>query len=545
MKRSSDHIDGDAIISSGLEWKCGLNVKTTVALLLSLLFLAFLVLRDPPSSDSVWNRVKPPKVMEDDHILRPNDAPGDSLLAGLLPSGFDRESCLSRHQSVLYHKKLKRQPSSYLISRLRSYEALHRRCGPHTESYKNNVGLLINSAGNNSHSDGCNYLVWIAFSGLGNRILTLASAFLYAVLTNRVLLVDPGNNIIPNLFCEPFPNTSWYLPKDFPFSNQFKTFDQNSTFCHGYMLKHNISAIILPFIYVHLIYDIDQHHKLFYSDKEQIFLEKIPWVVIRTDEYFVPSLFLIQSFKKDLENMFPDKDSVFHLLGRYLIHPTNPVWGLITRYYQAYLATADEKIGIQIRVFERETGPFQHILDQIISCTMKQHILPQIYHQEEDYPISIAANSSEIINIKNKKKVKAVLVTSLSPWYSEQIKNMYSEHPTLTGEVVGIFQPSQEEYQRTEDLRHNMKALAEIYLLSMSDVLVTSGWSTFGYVAQSLGGLRPWILYKPENRTAPEPPCRRAMSMEPCFHDPPSYDGADPHVKPCEDRSWGLKLVAA
>ncbi|KAL3528415.1 hypothetical protein ACH5RR_007737 [Cinchona calisaya] len=99
-----------------------------------------------------------------------------------------------------------------------------------------------------------------------------------------------------------------------------------------------------------------------------------------------------------------------------------------------------------------------------------------------------------------------------------------------------------------------MKAWAEIYLLSWTDKLVTSGWSTFGYVAQSLGGLKPWILYKPENQTAPDPPCQRAVSMEPCFHAPPTYDcrgnrGIDidellvPHVQHCEDRSWGLKLV--
>jgi xyloglucan fucosyltransferase len=100
---------------------------------------------------------------------------------------------------------------------------------------------------------------------------------------------------------------------------------------------------------------------------------------------------------------------------------------------------------------------------------------------------------------------------------------------------------------------HNRKAWAEMYLLSLTDVLVTSAWSTFGYVAQGLGGLRPWILYKTENDTAPDPPCRRAMSMEPCFHAPPFYDckakkGIDtgtlvPHVRHCEDISWGLKVV--
>lgn len=66
-------------------------------------------------------------------------------------------------------------------------------------------------------------------------------------------------------------------------------------------------------------------------------------------------------------------------------------------------------------------------------------------------------------------------------------------YPTVTGEMVGIYQPSQEGYQQTENPQHNQKAWAEMYLLSLSDILVTSSWSTFGYVAQGLGGLKPWI----------------------------------------------------
>ncbi|KAM2534584.1 hypothetical protein TB1_020287 [Malus domestica] len=63
-----------------------------------------------------------------------------------------------------------------------------------------------------------------------------------------------------------------------------------------------------------------------------------------------------------------------------------------------------------------------------------------------------------------------------------------------------------------------------MYLLSLCDVLVTSARSTFGYVAQGLGGLKPWIRYKPENRSTPDPPCGRVRSMKPCFHDPHFYD---------------------
>lgn len=158
-----------------------------------------------------------------------------------------------------------------------------------------------------------------------------------------------------------------------------------------------------------------------------------------------------------------------------------------------------------------------------------------------------------IISPPTNQKIKAVLMTSLSSGYLEKIRNIFWEYPTVTGDIIRVYQPSHEMYQQTEKKMHNRKAWAEMYLLSLTDKLVTSSWSTFGYVAQGLGGLKPWILYKPENQTAPDPPCRRAMSMEPCFHGPPFYDckkktGIDagalvPHVRHCEDMSWGIKLV--
>ncbi|KAF9624827.1 hypothetical protein IFM89_014212 [Coptis chinensis] len=214
------------------------------------------------------------------------------------------------------------KPSSHLKTMLRKYEDLHRRCGPYTESYNKTVKKL--KSGHHITSTDCNYVVWISYSGLGNRILTLASAFLYALLTDRVLLVDRGKDI-DDLFCEPF--------------------------------------------------------------------------------------------RRNLENL-----------------------------------------------------------------------LPEVSVQEP------------IVTPSGNRKSKAVLMTSLKAQFDPQAHG----------------QP-------------------------------------FGYVAQGLGGLKPWILYKPENSTAPDPPCSRAMSMEPCFHAPPFYDckaktGIDtgaivPHVRHCEDMSWGLKLV--
>ena len=252
----------------------------------------------------------------------------------------------------------------------------------------------------------------------------------------------------------------------------------------------------------------------------------------------------MSSFEQELNLLFPKKDTIFHFLGRYLFHPTNNVWGLITRYYDAYLAKADERISIQIRVFYKGTSLFQIILDQILSCALKEKLLPNVNRKQHD-----------VITATGNQKSKAVLMTSLSSGYYEKLRDMYFEHPTETGDLISVYQPSNEVNQQTDKLVHDQKALAEMYLLSFSDVLITSSRSTFGYVAQGLGGLKSWLLYKPEeNKTVLDSGCRRVMGMEPCFHDPTLYDckrksvidiGGDsvPHLRHCEDVSEGIKIV--
>ncbi|XP_018510129.1 probable fucosyltransferase 8 isoform X3 [Brassica rapa] len=261
--------------------------------------------------------------------------PRDKLIGGLLTEDFDEESCLSRYHSSLYRKPSPYKPSQYLLSKLRSYEMLHKRCGPGTKAYKEATKNLGHDQNLNTSVGECRYIVWIAVYGLGNRILTLSSLFLYALLTERIILLDQRTDI-SHLFCEPFPE------------------------------------------------------------------------------------------------------------------------------------------------------------------------------------------------------------------YSENLRTMYWEGPSSTGDMVQVYQPSQEMYQQTDKKLHDQKALAEIYLLSLTDKLVTSNSSTFGYVAQGLGGLRPWILYKPKNQTNP---CVKAISMEPCFLRAPIYGCQAKTVKitrfvrPCEDRLTGLKLV--
>ncbi|XP_072953086.1 probable fucosyltransferase 8 [Typha angustifolia] len=475
------------------------------------------------------------------------DARKHKLLGGLLSPDFDEQSCVSRYKSALYRKASPLLPSSYLSARLRKYEALHKKCGPNTTLYKKSVEQL--KSNHSVENLECNYMVWTPYNGLGNRMLTIASAFLYALLTNRVLLIQVTDES-HDLFCEPFPGTSWVLPSDFPIKDMSSN-HRNSPVTYGNMIKNkviNLSAnssveSVPPYVYIYLVDDYKHFDGLFFCEEEQLFLNKVNWIVLQSDIYLVPSFFLWTQYKDELQQLFPAKDTVFHHLGRYLFHPTNSVWALITRYYESYLAQAEERIGLQIRTFNWPRISFEEFYKQVISCSLREKLLPNITDDEQSY-LSRSSNTG---------KPKAVLVVSLYGRYYEQIKSMYYDHPTTTGEIISVFQPTHAEQQHTEKRDHNQKALAEIYLLSLVDVLVTSSFSTFGYVGQSLGGLRPWVLLWPQNEKAPDPPCGRALSMEPCFLNPFYFDckskkEIDPgslvrYIRHCEDRVSGVKLV--
>ena len=179
-------------------------------------------------------------------------------------------------------------------------------------------------------------------------------------------------------------------------------------------------------------------------------------------------------------------------------------------------------------------------MDQILACILQENLLTEVDKQKL------------IASPKKNQRSKAILITSLHSEFYENMRNMYWTFPTTTGEIIGVYQASHEEYQHFGDNMHNLKAWVEMNLLSLSNVLVTSSWSTFGYVAQGLGGLKPWILYRPENLKKTDPACHQGMSMEPCLHIPPTYDckakvdvdmgNVVSYVKHCEDVTSGLEL---
>ncbi|PWZ44415.1 Galactoside 2-alpha-L-fucosyltransferase [Zea mays] len=539
-----------------------LVIVVTVFAALLLAVVLFGVRLTPLGANNTWVsagvRVVLKAVSDSDHGTGPLATvpdPSDRLLGGLLSPDFDESSCLSRYSAALYRRPSLHAVSTYLVSALRRYESLHRRCGPGTPGYARAVELLRAnaSAAASSSSGSCSYAVWAPIEGLGNRMLSITSAFLYALLTDRVLLLHSsgGGGDLDGLFCEPFPGSTWILPGDtgFPIRGIERLTDRYHHQSLGSVLRRGEDPGAAPWLYVHLRHDYtkDSRDQQFFCDDVQARLGAVPWLVFRSDNYFVPGLFLVPRHEAELARMFPRRDVVFHHLGRYLFHPSDTVWGMVTQYHDSYFASADERVGIQVRRFYWAPISTDDLFAQILNCSQREDILPSV-----GVPAAKGGSDGQ-----QPAKQKAVVVVSLHGEYSEKLRDLYQGHGGAAGgqEAVSVHQPTHLGSQRSGEQQHNQKALAEMVLLSFSDALVTSAVSTFGYVGQGLAGLRPWVLTSPVDRKGPGMPlpCRRAATVEPCFHAPLDYDCRAKakgdagrrvrHIRHCEDFPRGVQLV--
>jgi xyloglucan fucosyltransferase len=218
---------------------------------------------------------------------------------------------------------------------------------------------------------------------------------------------------------------------------------------------------------------------------------------------------------------------------------------MVTHYQGSYFTGADERVGVQVRVFKWAPISVDELHGQILACVQRENILPGAGG------VTAATNATTTGSAKR----KAVVFASLYNEFSEKLRDLYSERGAAGGEVVSVFQPSHLGAQRFGDGQQNQKAFAEMVLLSFADVTVTTAASTFGYVSQGLAGRRSWVLAGPVRGKAPGTACRLAHTIEPCFHTPPNYDcrakarGDDGKVVrylrhcDCEDFPQGVQLV--
>jgi xyloglucan fucosyltransferase len=94
--------------------------------------------------------------------------------------------CLARTQHLLYRRDPERfAPSPAFTKAWDRYVTMHRACS----QGKNWTHVFLHERNNKAND--CNYLIVMkGVGGLGNKLLSLTSAFAYGLVTDRVVLVE-------------------------------------------------------------------------------------------------------------------------------------------------------------------------------------------------------------------------------------------------------------------------------------------------------------------------------------------------------------------
>lgn len=418
---------------------------------------------------------------------------------------------------------------------LREYSKLHRTC-------LRKAGDLTDYFHKKNMSTGCKFLVADVMdgTGLGNKVLVVLSNVMYAILTQRVVLI-PLPTLLPYIMCEPFEGSTWRIdnhtvpyspsshPKTWPLPESFyRELDKGMEKGKKYKSTLPYSAAIT---YVNKkIRDQWHPRERFYCSSSQHGYQQIPWLYITGCLYTLPNLFAIGSFRPTLEALFPDKMALTHLL-RTIMLPGDTIWDRTKRMNDAYLNHADRRVGIQVR-YKDGLPHYNQMNDmyntRITQCALENGILPNV-----NFSVDSRLDDSQVSEEAPKKsKVVAVFIACLYTGLHDHLTRLFLRHPTSTGESVALVQVTHEDVQEF-GVEVDRQALAEVIGLSFADDLFVTPISTYGGLAQAYGGLRPWFI---EIRNASKKPCTRGRTVDICYqggytkYDCPGEDVDGKHI---------------
>ncbi|BBN01280.1 xyloglucan fucosyltransferase [Marchantia polymorpha subsp. ruderalis] len=392
------------------------------------------------------------------------------------------------------------------------YAELHRAC-------TTRIGdLQAYFKAQNSSVAGCRFIVAETHFGLGNKVYQLSSVFMYAVLSQRVMLV-PESTSVPAVVCQPFAGSSWTMKERFV-EEVRKRRKPSLTFYDDVDLAVNGTRDLATF--ASAMSNKWGPEPRFWCDTEQRFLTRVPWLTIDGCLLFLHKLYAVDMFRPALEALFPDRIVLTRIL-RTLMLPADPVWERILHVNEVYLQNAAKQVGIQVRFLSGEKeyeAKNELINERITRCLWENKILPEVCPARGDPGFGdpkFAACAAKLTREDHQRpRIVKVLIASLFLGLHDSLNEIYLRHEiTTTKEVVGIIQLTHEKIQGT-GVEVDSQAFVEIISLSMSDVLVVTPQSTFGGLAQAYGGLVPWFIEFAKKKGEPDQ-CERGMGIEPCY----------------------------
>eukprot|EP01018_Ginkgo_biloba_P020688 Gb_09928 [translate_table: standard] len=376
--------------------------------------------------------------------------------------------------------------SAPLQTVLDRYVAMHRRC---TALEFDNITNIYNSG----EKPQCKYLIWsIGYFGLGNRLLSLVSAFAYAILSQRVLLIEYP--VWDHLFCDPFDGSPWKIVPERPLNKSLGVsyLGFRGMGCGFGNTDPRCGATIV---------NMALHHETPAEELEFVVCESgfsrvrnVPFLTTMfSNQFYIVGFFLNPALGLVMELLFPERNP-FHVLAKYLLSPSDHVWDAIRYYNDGTLSKATRRIGVQIREFGNNYT--EAIDSNVVACIRRKSALCPI-------------GDGHVAKSKEDGFVSLYVATLMQGHVAKLNKSVQNEMGR-SFKVMWQELDGRENY----DPSHQQEALIDMWVLSLSDVLLTSKMSTFGYVAQGLGGITPYLI----NSSEEEEPCKANVGSDPCYH---------------------------
>jgi xyloglucan fucosyltransferase len=425
----------------------------------------------------------------------------------------------------------------------REYEILHRTCTTKVQD----ISLYFLEK-DTSTPAGCNYLLCNTYpeSGLGNQIYITASCVIYAVLTQRVLLL-PSTNTLPDILCEPFEGSSWKVNEErigFPVPSAF----WSSTEQFLSEVDRSVGSQDPATTTVHATdmtiryYWRVQPDNRFFCITEQKFLRNVPWVFLQGNQHFLPKLFVIPSFRTTLESLFPSRLVLTHVLRRSIL-PGDSVWQRVEQVREMQPDHAGRRLGIQIRYTDSQLEPLHLWEMRAQKCALENGMLPQheqaaarsdLTRTSQSNSSTAESNPGDAQSVDDSgasasavnRTTTVVFIASLYDTLERYLRSDYLQQlPANTGEQVTVVQLTSNHQQSLFSREEDEQALVEIILLSLSDDVIISPRSSFGNVAHSYGALQPWVIASQDviEGDSQQVSCLKAQSLEACYHTPERY----------------------
>jgi hypothetical protein len=380
-------------------------------------------------------------VPDDDYEYKELDMKTDSKK---LPWSQPRDDCKHRYD----HRFHQSSPleNFYLKKVMKKYELFH------TKAI--NSGKIIDDLLQKDENAIVYKYIYLELdvSGLCNRLINVLWLYVFALLTNRILLVRSTSFDLNALLCQPFEYSDWIYPETkVPWETikslrendrihwKFKTFEG----FHTEDIQRLVSEVNLL---DHSTNSGNEESPAHHINKYQILHFK------GQERYYMPLLFLNPFLHSTLHTLFPTYNVATPLV-RYLIHPRNHVWNDIMSSYNHIKIMNNNNlyVGIQFRAGDN--------YDNQWNCIPRAG--PNLW------PVNTT-----------------IFPSSLFKFHIEMFINRGYENARTWN-----LYPKYIDLSENHEIEQQYHALHDIFLLSLSDVTILSPRSSFAYMTQALKGV--------------------------------------------------------